>query len=83
MNSTQRDELLIRLDERTARADKALFGNGQPGLQTNVVKLQEEMLDVQRRAPSKKEKSAGWSAIVLAVIAAGSAIGVALAERGG
>jgi hypothetical protein len=36
VDDTERDALLIRLDERTFRTDKALFGNGQPGLISKV-----------------------------------------------
>ena len=48
MTDAERDELLIRLDERTKKiaADlkddyKALYGNGQPGLLSRVQKLED------------------------------------------
>lgn len=44
LSDVQRDTLLIRLDERTARADKALFGNGggpAEGLVSRVAVLEE------------------------------------------
>lgn len=44
MTPEERDALLVRLDERTARADKALFGNGggpAEGLVSRVAVLED------------------------------------------
>lgn len=48
MTDEERDELLIRLDERTQKIAsdlkddyKALYGNGQPGLLSRVQKLED------------------------------------------
>ena len=48
MTDAERDELLIRLDERTKKIAsdlendyKALYGNGQPGLVSRVQKLED------------------------------------------
>ena len=48
MTDAERDELLIRLDERTRKIAsdlkddyRALYGNGQPGLLSRVQKLED------------------------------------------
>ena len=44
LTDVERDTLLIRLDERTGRADAALFGNGggpKEGLMSRVAVLEE------------------------------------------
>ena len=48
MTENERDELLIRLDERTQKIQKdleddyhALYGNGKPGLIEKVTKLED------------------------------------------
>lgn len=60
MDDNQRDELLVRIDERVARMDKAIWGNGQPGALDNIARLDErtEQLEkeLKERAPSKLER---------------------------
>lgn len=81
MTPEERDNLLIRLDERTARADKALFGNGVPGLVKDVVVLQEDMRrredearEIRAGVPGKRNKalwnSGAITAVMIAVMAA-------------
>lgn len=57
---------------------KAIYGNGQPGLIEDVAKLKALTLDVDKRAPSAKERAAAWSAIAVALIMAASPIVVVL-----
>lgn len=72
----ERDELLIRIDERTLRSDKALFGNGHPGLVQDVSVLKEDMRRREteatelRRAVPTKRKRALWDSGALTVILA-------------
>ena len=77
MTPEERDNLLIRLDERTARADKALFGNGKPGLVRDVVVLQEDMRrreaeaeDLRGAVPGKRNKALWSSGAITAVMIA-------------
>jgi hypothetical protein len=50
MNDAQRDALLIRLDERTARLAKLIEGNGRPGILQDVTILKEDMRQREREA---------------------------------
>ena len=50
MDETQRDALLIRLDERTARLAHLIEGNGHPGMQHDVTVLKEDMRQREREA---------------------------------
>lgn len=77
MTPEERDNLLIRLDERTDRADKALFGNGKPGLVKDVVVLQEDMRrreeearEIRAAAPGKRNKALWNSGAITAVMIA-------------
>lgn len=48
MEDIELGAVLTRLDERTLRMDKALFGNGKQGLIADVVELRTELREVQR-----------------------------------
>jgi hypothetical protein len=81
LSENERDELLIRMDERTARLIKAVEGNGQPGLLADVAVLKEQVADIDKRAPSQKEKVGAWgsiaaTAIVVIVTAAKTIFGI-------
>ena len=82
MDDTERDALLIRLDERTLRADNALFGNGQSGLVAHVAALGQAVKDIDRRTPTVGEKRAGGIAIAVALIAAVGTVVVSWSTRG-
>ena len=82
LTEQQRDELLVRLDERTERADHALFGNGQPGLAKDVAVLKEDMRrreeearELREAVPSKR-KRALWDSGTLTVIMAAALMAV-------
>jgi hypothetical protein len=47
----------MRLDDRTARADRALFGNGRPGLISEVAANQQEMNDLKEEMQTAKERA--------------------------
>ena len=75
MTPEERDELLIRLDERQAAANLALFGNGKPGLVKDVVVLQEDMRRRELEAktlrdevPSRRKKALWNSGALTAVL---------------
>jgi hypothetical protein len=46
MNDVERDELLTRLDERTARLVRVVDGNGQRGLLHEVEELKTKMAGI-------------------------------------
>ena len=48
LNEAQRDALLVRLDERTARLAKLIEGNGRPGILQDVTILKEDMRQRER-----------------------------------
>ena len=58
MNDQQRDDMLTRIDERTQAMNKALFGNGQPGLVQDVAVLKDEMA-VRRQKEAALETAVG------------------------
>ena len=77
LTEAERDELLVRLDERTAQTHKALFGNGQPGIIHRVTVLQEDMRrreaearDLRDDLPSKKHKALVNSGVLTALLIA-------------
>lgn len=71
MNELERDELLVRLDERTARTERLLLGNGQPGLVQRVSVI-EGRIEEAHKAGAKAGASAGGrrSALITAAILA-------------
>lgn len=106
MNEDERDALLLRLDDRTLRADRELFGNGRPGLISTVAaavsrieamehetelirqpaldrlaKAEQLIEDIDRRAPSDKEKRAGWATIGVALVVAIGGVAVEWLKR--
>jgi predicted component of type VI protein secretion system len=77
MDEEARDLLLIRLDERTARADKVLFGNGQPGIvaQVNALTAQhKEYSDRVKVLETKEQATPGPKAQKATGLAAGGAL---------
>jgi hypothetical protein len=58
MNEAQRDALLERLDERTARLAKLIEGNGRPGLLSDVTVLKEDMRQREREAGDLRDSVA-------------------------
>ena len=84
MTPEERDELLIRLDERQAAAHKVLFGNGggaREGLVSRVPVLEDDMRRREAEAktlreavPGKRNKalwnSGAITAVMIAVMAA-------------
>ena len=77
MNDAERDALLIRLDERTLREDKVLFGNGQPGVLDRLSKIEQKVNDIDVRTPSKKEKLTNWAGLGTALV-----LGISAALKG-
>ena len=59
LTDAERDELLIRLDERVYQTHKALFGNGRPGLINDVVRLKEDMRKREIEAAELRGGAAG------------------------
>lgn len=77
LTAAERDELLIRLDERTENMHKALFGNGRPGVLSDVAVLQDEMRrreeearDLRVAIPSKRRNALINSGLMTTVIVA-------------
>ena len=77
LTEAERDELLIRLDERTGQTHKALFGNGQPGIIHKVTVLEEDMrrreleaFELREAVPSKKHKALLNSGVLTALLVA-------------
>lgn len=62
-------ELLEVIFDRSERVEKALYGNGQPGALSRLAAMETLVEDINKRAPSRKEKLAAWSTIVCALIA--------------
>lgn len=71
-------DLLVETHTLVKEVHKAVYGNGQPGLVQDVAGLKVITADVDKRAPSNKEKAAAWSAIAVAFIMALGPIIVAL-----
>lgn len=77
LTDRERDNLLVRLDERTDRISRALFGNGRPGLLSDVAVLQDEMRRREEEAralrvavPSKRRNALINSGLLTTVIVA-------------
>lgn len=68
MDEHERDELLVRIDERVQQVHKAVYGNGQPGALNAIAVLQTEMEQVKGRAPTKFERFAGGGVVVTLVV---------------
>ena len=75
MDNDERDERLIRIDERVLRLVHVIEGNGQPGLSDDVARQQEkhkslvdEVDEIKASVPGMKERRAGWIAISVAVL---------------
>ena len=78
MHDVDRDALLIRLDERTARADVALFGNGggsRVGITSRVAVLEDDMrrredevLALKESVPSVRNTALVNSGVLTAVL---------------
>jgi len=66
LTDEQRDTLLIRLDERTARADIALFGSDGAGPGAGLVS---RMAVIEERVPHKWESKAIRVTIPTAILA--------------
>ena len=63
------DKIAVLLD-RSERIEKALLGNGRPGLIAEVATIVEKVDDLDKRAPSKKEKYGAIGGILAAMVLA-------------
>ena len=78
MNDQDRDALLIRLDERTARADRVLFGNGggpssgiisrMAVLEDDMRRREDEVLALKESVPSVRNTALVNSGVLTAVL---------------
>lgn len=73
MSPAERDALLLRLDERTARTERLLLGNGQPGLVTVVAGNAADIKTLKANAPSpRKEKARDWGLVAVVLTGLGA-----------
>lgn len=80
MEAMTDSEKIAVIFDRTERIEKEIFGNGRPGIVADLSTLKTEVADLQKRAPTTREKQAGWAAILIAVI---TAVGGVLAAYSG
>lgn len=71
-------DLLVETHTLVKEVHRAVYGNGRPGLIEDVAVLEALVLDVDARAPSRKEKAVAWVAIATALITTIGSVAVAL-----
>lgn len=81
-------DLIVEMHTDMKRVLRVLDGNGKQGLIADVVEIRtdldnvrEDLREVKRRAPSRKERVGGWVAVIAAFMMAASPVAVALVNR--
>lgn len=74
MNESERDALLIRLDERTLQMHHTIYGNGQPGIISDVATIKTEVAVIKAAVKgtgprSDSVKAAGiWGSVAAVLV---------------